>query len=141
VPFGLAGVATGVLFGVAVNYAAGTRISLEITGCSMREYVRAQVPGAVLGLIAAVVAVTARLALRAAGASPLLVLVGTATAALGAVGAVVYLYPDSVGTYGRGAIRMLADTLRNRHWGRQIVWVDRFSHLLARRWVGQSGAP
>jgi PST family polysaccharide transporter len=140
VPFGLAGVATGVLFGVMVNYAAGTRISLEITGCSFREYVRAQIPGVVLGLIAASVAVAVRLALRAADASPLLVLVGTTTVVLGSIGAVVYLYPESVGSYGRGAIRMLAETLRNRHWGRQIVWVDRVSHLLARRWVGQSGA-
>jgi PST family polysaccharide transporter len=141
VPFGLPGVATGVLFGVMVNYAAGTSISLEITGCRVREYVRAQAPGAVLGLMTAALAVTARLALRAAGASPLLVLVGTTVLALGCLAAVVYLYPESVGTYGRGAIRMLAETLRNRHWGRQIVWVDRVSRLLARRWVGQPGAP
>lgn len=141
VPFGLAGVATGVLFGVTVNYVAGTRTSLEITGCSMREYVRAQVPGLILGLIAAAVAVTVRLSLRAAGTEPVLVLVGTTAAVLGCLGAVMYLYPESVGTYGRGAIRMLAHTLRNRHWGRDIVWVDRVSHLLARRWVGEPGAP
>ena len=56
IPFGLPGVATGVLLGVVVNYIAGASISLQITGCTLREFLRAQTPGLVLGAMAASVA-------------------------------------------------------------------------------------
>jgi hypothetical protein len=36
---------------------------------------------------------------------------------------------------------MLAETLSNRHWGRNITWVDRVSGLLTRRWVGEADTP
>lgn len=137
VPFGLEGVATGVLFGVVVNYVAGTSISLQITRCPMREYVRAQTPGLVLGAMTASVAVAVRLALIAAGAPPAAVLAGTVMLALGFLAAVLYIYPDSLGVYGRHAARMLSETLTNRHWGRENAWVDRISGLVARRWVNQ----
>jgi O-antigen/teichoic acid export membrane protein len=141
VRFGLAGVATGVLFGVLVNYVAGASISLQITGCSLREFATAQTPGLVLGIMTASVSVAVRQALLAAGLPAVVVLMGTVALSLGFVAAVLYLYPDSVGVYGRGAARMLAETLTNRHWGRNITWVDRVSGLLTRRWVGEANTP
>jgi O-antigen/teichoic acid export membrane protein len=141
VPFGLPGVATGVLLGVAVNYIAGASISLRITGCSRREFFRAQTPGLVLGAMAASVAAALRQALLVSGASSFIVLAGTAIPTLGFMAAVLYFYPESVGVYGRGAARMLADTLANRHWGRNVTWVDRVSGLLTRRWVGEANTP
>ena len=118
VPFGLPGVATGVLLGVVVNYIAGASISLQITGCTLREFLRAQTPGLVLGaMTASVAAASARPfsqpAARASSCWPARPTVPT----LGFLAAVLYLYPESVGVYGRGAARMLADTLTNRHWG------------------------
>jgi O-antigen/teichoic acid export membrane protein len=141
VPFGLTGVATGVLLGVVVNYVAGARISLRITGCTLREFWRAQTPGLVLGMMTASVAAAVRQALLAIELPAVLVLAGTVAAALVLLAAVLYFYPDSVGVYGRGAARMLADTLTNRHWGRNITWVDRVSGLLTRRWVGEANTP
>jgi hypothetical protein len=43
--------------------------------------------------------------------------------------------------YGRGAARMLAETLTNRHWARDVTWIDRVSDLLTRRWVGEANTP
>ena len=141
IPFGLPGVATGVLLGVVVNYIAGASISLQITGCTLREFLRAQTPGLVLGAMAASVAAVLRQAFLATGTSSFIVLVGTTIPTLGFLAAVLYLYPESVGVYGRGAARMLADTLTNRHWGRNVTWVDRVSGLLTRRWVGEANTP
>ena len=141
VPFGLPGVATGVLLGVVVNYVAGAGISLQITGCTLREFLQAQTPGLVLGIMTAAVAVTVRLTLVAAGTSSFIVLIGTTGATLTFLAAVLYLYPESVGVYGRSAARMLADTLTNRHWGRNAGWIDRVSALLTRRWAGEANTP
>ncbi|HET7422326.1 MAG TPA: lipopolysaccharide biosynthesis protein [Gemmatimonadales bacterium] len=141
VPFGLPGVATGVLLGVVVNYVAGASISLQITGCTLREFLRAQTPGLILGVMTASVAAALREALLASGGPSILVLVGTVIPTLGLLAAVLYLYPESVGVYGRGAARMLAETLTNRHWGRNVTWVDRVSGLLTRRWVGGANTP
>jgi len=141
VRFGLPGVATGVLFGVVVNYVAGASISLQITGCTLAQFARAQSPGLILGVVTAVVALALRQALLAVALPPVVVLLGTAGLTGGFLAAVLYLYPDSVGVYGRGAARMLADTLTHRHWGRNITWVDRVSGLLTRRWVGEANTP
>jgi PST family polysaccharide transporter len=141
VPFGLVGVATGVLLGVVINYVAGASISLQITGCTLREFMRAQTPGLVLGLMTASVAAPVRLALLAAALPGIVVLLGTVALTVGFLAAVLYFHPESVGVYGRGAVRMLAETLSNRHWGRNITWVDRVSGLLTRRWVGEADTP
>jgi len=138
VPFGLIGVATGVLLGVVINYVAGASISLQITGCTLREFMRAQTPGLVLGLMTASVAAPVRLALLAAALPGIVVLLGTVALTVGFLAAVLYFHPESVGVYGRGAVRMLAETLSSRHWGRNITWVDRVSGLLTRRWVGEA---
>jgi O-antigen/teichoic acid export membrane protein len=141
VRFGLTGVATGVLLGIVVNYVAGASISLQITGCTLPEFVRAQMPGLVLGIMTAALAAGVRQAFLAAALPAVLVLAGTLTLALGFLAAVLYFYPESVGPYGRGAARILAETLTNRHWGRDIIWVDRVSSLLTRRWVGEANTP
>jgi PST family polysaccharide transporter len=141
VPFGLEGVALGVLFGVVINYVAGAKISLEITGCTPGEFARAQTPGLMLGVMTAAVAAAARQALLAVQLPAVLVLAGTTAVSFGLLALVLYFYPDSVGVYGRGAARMLADTLTHRHWGRDITWVDRVSGLLTRRWVGEANTP
>jgi O-antigen/teichoic acid export membrane protein len=141
VPYGLTGVATGVLLGVVINYVAGASISLQITGCTLREFGRAQTPGLVLGVMTASVAAAVRQAFVAIGVPGLAVLLGTVALALGFLAAVLYFYPESVGVYGRGAARMLAETLSHRHWGRHIAWVDRLSGLLTRRWVGEANTP
>jgi O-antigen/teichoic acid export membrane protein len=141
VPFGLPGVATGVLLGVVVNYIAGASISLQITGCTLREFLRAQMPGLILGGMTAAVAAAVRQALLVTGSPSFVVLAGTALATLGFLTAVLYFYPESVGVYGRGAARMLAETLTNRHWARNVTWIDRVSGLLTRRWVGEANTP
>ncbi len=141
VPFGLPGVATGVLLGVVVNYIAGAGISLQITGCTLREFFRAQVPGLILGVMTAAVAGAVRQALLVTGSPSFVVLAGTALFTLGFLTAVLYLYPESIGVYGRGAARMLAETLTNRHWARNVTWIDRVSGLLTRRWVGEPDTP
>ena len=141
VPFGLPGVATGVLLGVVVNYVAGAGISLQITGCTLREFFRAQMPGLRLGVMTAAVAAAVRQALLVTGSPSFVVLAGTALFTLGFLTAVLYLYPEAVGVYGRGAARMLAETLTNRHWARDVTWIDRVSGLLTRRWVGEANTP
>ena len=141
VPFGLPGVATGVLLGVVVNYVAGASISLQITGCTLREFFRAQMPGLILGVMTAAVATTVRQALLVTRSPSFVVLAGTALFTLGFLTAVLYFYPETVGVYGRGAARMLAETLTNRHWARNVTWIDRVSGLLTRRWVGEANTP
>ena len=140
-PFGLPGVATGVLLGVVVNYVAGAGISLQITGCTLREFFRAQMPGLILGVMTAAVAAAVRQALLVTGSPSFVVLAGTALLTLGFLTAVLYLYPEAVGVYGRDAARMLAETLTNRHWARDVTWIDRVSGLLTRRWAGEANTP
>ena len=141
VPFGLPGVATGVLLGVVVNYVAGAGISLQITGCTLREFFQAQTPGLVLGVATAAVATAIREGLLAIGSPSFVVLAGTSLTTLGFLTALLYLSPGTVGIYGRGAARMLAETLTDRHWARNVTWIDRVSGLLTRRWVGEANTP
>ncbi|MBA3346030.1 MAG: lipopolysaccharide biosynthesis protein [Gemmatimonadales bacterium] len=132
--FGMAGVACGVLFGVVVNYAAGTSISLQLTGCSFRDHARAQIPGMILGLAAAAIALPTRMALQAAGAPApaILALVSLATAA--GLGGLLFLYPNLIGNYGRMAIRLSGAALSGRLTGSRLAWLDGLSRGVVRRW-------
>jgi len=138
--FGMAGVACGVLFGVVVNYAAGTRISVELTGCSFRDHARAQLPGVLLGAAAAAIALPARLALQAAGAPApvILALVGLATTA--GLGGLLFAYPSLVGDYGRMAIRLSGAALAGRLAGSRLAWLEGLSSGVVRRWGSASPA-
>jgi len=125
-----------VLFGVVVNYAAGTSISLQLSACSFRDHVRAQVPGVLLALLAAAIALPTRMALHAAGAPPPVVLALTALAAAAGLAGLVFFFPDFIGEYGRMAIRLSAAALSGRLPSRRLAWLEGLSRSVVRRWLG-----
>jgi PST family polysaccharide transporter len=112
--FGLAGVATGVVLAITLNYFVGAAMSLHLLGASWREYARSQAPGIGLGLLTAGLAYAIRLGLYAAGAGPFLVLALTGITSLIVVGALCWLQPAVAGPYGGMALRHLTTEIGSR---------------------------
>ncbi len=112
--FGLAGVATGVLLAIGVNYFVGAAMSLSMVGATWRDYARSQLPAFGLGLLTAAVAYPLRLGLLAAGFSQLIVLGVTGCISLGAIGLLYVLRPAVIGEYGNMALRHFAAALSSR---------------------------
>jgi len=112
--FGLAGVATGVVLAIAVNYVVGAAMSLRMLGATWRDYARSQLPAFGLGFLTAAVAYLVRLGLLAAGAGQILVLVLTGCVSLGALAALYIARPSVIGEYGRTAVRHLEAAISSR---------------------------
>ncbi len=112
--FGLAGVATGVLLAIVVNYLVGAAMSLQMIGATWRDYARSQLPAFGLGLLTAIVAYPVRLALLAAGFSQFTVLVLTGGICLTAIALLYVVRPGVIGEYGSMALRHFAAALSSR---------------------------
>jgi PST family polysaccharide transporter len=112
--FGLAGVATGVVLAIAVNYVVGAAMSLRMLGATWRDYARSQLPAFGLGLLTAGIAYPARQGLLAAGAGQLLVLVLTGCVSLGLLAALYAAQPSIIGRYGLAAVRHLGMAISSR---------------------------
>lgn len=112
--FGLAGVATGVVLAIAVNYMVGAAMSLRMLGATWQDYARSQLPAIGLGLLTAVVAYAARQGLLAAGAGQLLVLLLTGCVSLGLLAALYVVRPSIIGEYGRTAVRHVGAAISSR---------------------------
>jgi PST family polysaccharide transporter len=112
--FGLAGVATGVVLAIALNYVVGAAMSLRILGATWRDYARSQLPALGLGLFTAAIAYLARLGLLAAGAGQLPVLVLTGLVSLAALGALYAVRPSVIGKYGGTAVRHMGEAISSR---------------------------
>ena len=112
--FGLAGVATGVVLAIAVNYVVGAAMSLRMLGATWREYARSQLPAFGLGLFTAAVAYLVRLALLAGGAGQFSVLVLTGCVSLGLLGGLYLVWPSVLGQYGGTAVRHVREAISSR---------------------------
>jgi PST family polysaccharide transporter len=110
--FGIAGVATGVVIAIAVNYVLGAAMSLNLLKATWRQYAVSQIPGVLLGILAAVVAYTVRWALLELGAGPLVVLGVTAPLSVGLVSGLCVLRPSLLGQYGESAMRHFVSAVR-----------------------------
>jgi len=119
--FGLAGVATGVVVAIAVNYVVGAAMSLRMLGATWRAYARSQLPAFGLGLLTAAVAYLVRLGLLAAGAGQLLVLVVTGCVSLGILAALYLVWPSVIGEYGRTAVRHVGAAISSRFSPREAA--------------------
>jgi PST family polysaccharide transporter len=119
--FGLAGVATGVVLAIAVNYVLGAAMSLRMLGATWRDYAASQLPAFGLGLLTAAVAYPTRLTLVAAGAGQLLVLVLTGCASLGVLGALYIIRPSVIGRYGGNAVRHVGEAIGARFFPPEVT--------------------
>jgi PST family polysaccharide transporter len=134
VRWGLTAVAAAVFLAVAIHYALGAAMSRRLLGFSWGEYWHSQWPGLVLALLTALVAVAARLALRAQGAGDLVVFVGTAAAAPLAAAAVVLLVPATLGRYGRTAMRLAGEASAGRLPRRVVAWLRGVDQSMPTGW-------
>jgi PST family polysaccharide transporter len=134
VRWGLTAVAAAVFLAVAIHYALGAAMSRRLLGFSWGEYWHSQWPGLVLALLTALVAVAARLALRAQGAGDLVVFVGTAAAATLAAAAVVLLVPATLGRYGRTAMRLAGEASAGRLPRRVVAWLRGVDQSMPTGW-------
>jgi PST family polysaccharide transporter len=112
--FGLAGVATGVVLAIALNYLVGAAMSLRMLGASWRDYARSQVPAFGLGFLTAAVAYPVRLGLLAAGLNPWFVLALTGCISLAVLGLLYVVRPTVIGEYGNMAVRHFSAALSTR---------------------------
>jgi PST family polysaccharide transporter len=112
--FGLAGVATGVVMAIAINYLVGAAMSLRMLAATWRDYARSQLPAFGLGLMTAAVAYPLRLALLAAGFSQLVVLAVTGCISLAVLALLYAIRPSVIGHYGNMAVGHLAAALSAR---------------------------
>lgn len=112
--FGLAGVATGVVLAITLNYFIGAAMSLRLLGATWREYAHSQAPGVALGLLTGGIAYSIRLGLSAAGAGQFLVLALTGSATLALVGGLCWVQPALAGRYGSMALRHLSSEIGSR---------------------------
>lgn len=119
--FGLAGVATGVVLAIAVNYVVGAAMSLRMLGATWRDYARSQLPAFGLGLLTAGVAYVVRLGLVAAGVGQLPVLVLTGCISLALLGGLYRIRPSIIGQYGSSAVRHVGTAISSRFSPREAV--------------------
>jgi hypothetical protein len=112
--FGLAGVATGVVLAITLNYFIGAAMSLRLLGATWREYAHSQAPGVALGLLAGTIAFSIRLGLTAAGAGPFLVLALTGFVTLTLIAGLCWIQPAVAGRYGGMALRHLSSEISSR---------------------------
>jgi PST family polysaccharide transporter len=119
--FGLAGVATGVVVAIAVNYVVGAAMSLRMLGATWRDYARSQLPAFGLGFLTAAVAYLVRLGLLAAGAGQALVLVLTGCVSLGVLIALYLVRPSIIGEYGVSAVRHVGAAISARFSPREVA--------------------
>lgn len=112
--FGLAGVATGVVAAIAVNYVVGAAMSLRMLGATWRDYARSQLPALGLGLLTAAVAYLVRQGLLAAEAGQLLILLLTGSVSLGLLAALYVVRPSIIGEYGRNAVGHVGAAISSR---------------------------
>jgi O-antigen/teichoic acid export membrane protein len=94
--WGIEGVAVSVVGALLLMFILMTHLSLKLVQVGLKQYLAAQMPGAILGLLVATVALPLTLALRATGLHDLAILgVTIITCALG-VGGAVLLFPPSL---------------------------------------------
>jgi PST family polysaccharide transporter len=119
--FGLAGVASGVVAAIVVNYLVGAAMSLRMLGATWRDYARSQLPAFGLGLLAGLIGYLVRWGLLAAGAGQLVVLMLTGGVTLGVLLALYLVRPEVIGQYGRTAVRHLQAAISARFPPRQAA--------------------
>lgn len=112
--FGLAGVATGVVLAILLNYVIGAAMSLRMLKATWRDYARSQLPAVGLGLLTAAVAAGLRLTLLAGGVRPLAVLALTTLLSLGVLGGLYLVWPPVIGPYGQAALRHAGAAISSR---------------------------
>ena len=103
--YGLAGVATGVVAAIALNYFIGAAMSLGLLKATWRQYARSQFPALLLGILTAGAATAVRWGLLRMGAPPVVVLGVAGVASLGMVAGLCLLRPSIMGKYGEVAVR------------------------------------
>lgn len=124
--WGLWGVATGVLGSVILNDFLAFQMSLKLLNTSWLEYVKAQIPGLLLGLIVAVIAIPIRLLLISYGSSDLLTLIlTTLVAGLSLMGFFLWNPQRLLGRYGTEALIMIFKAVPVRFFPRRVLrWYE-----------------
>ncbi len=102
--WGISGVASGVAAAVAFMYVAMAQLALRVTSLGWRDYLRAQVPGLLLGAIVGAVALTVRTGLEWSGVPSLLIFGCVFTACAVALPCGIYVLPrgsETAALFGR----------------------------------------
>ncbi|MBA3258447.1 MAG: lipopolysaccharide biosynthesis protein [Gemmatimonadales bacterium] len=133
VRFGITGVAAAMLLAIVVNYLVAAGMSVQLLSCPWSEYLRAQTPGFVLGLIAVGLALVGRLSLQQLGATPLGVLIGTWALTSVLLLVLLFFRPSITGRYGVHLLRLAGSALAERMPARSLQWVAPYASGLVRR--------
>ncbi len=91
--YGVNGVAIGVAIAILYMYVAMAQLSLAIIGREWRAFFRAQVPGVILGVAVATVAVTVRAVLEPVGVASAFILLALVSTSLATTAITTYLLP------------------------------------------------
>jgi O-antigen/teichoic acid export membrane protein len=113
--WGLSGVALGVLGALILNNILALRMSLNLLGCSLEEYVKAQLPGLLLVVVTAFVAVPTRLLFHAYGSPDWFILIITMLISGLSLFGLFFWQPQKIlGGYGTGALVMIIHSVPSR---------------------------
>jgi PST family polysaccharide transporter len=106
----------------AANNVMAFRMSLSLLGCSFTQYVRAQLPGLIIALIAAGVAFPTRRLLHSHGMPDLVTLALTSAVSCLVVGALFLWRPREIaGRYGTDAVIMVFRSIPDRFFPRIVL--------------------
>jgi PST family polysaccharide transporter len=120
--WGLAGVATGVLGAVILNDIMAIKMSLGLINGSWLEYAKTQVPGILLALIIALVAIPTRLLLLSNGSSDWFILVATTLMSGISLAGLFFWQPQKIlGMYGTDALVMIFRSLPTRFFPKTVL--------------------
>lgn len=124
--WGLAGVAFGVLGAVILNSLMAMQMSLRLLECSLMEYIKAQIPGVVLAIVTAIVALPTRSLLLSNGSPDWFILIVSAlVTGLILLGLFFWRPQKFLGVYGTGALVLLVNSVPKRFVPKIVLqWFD-----------------
>jgi PST family polysaccharide transporter len=119
---GLVGVAFGVLGALVFYNAISLRLSLKLLGCKFTDYARALMPGLLIALMVAFVAVPTRELLHAYGSPDWFVLLMTTIISALSIAAIFFWQPHKIlGVYGTNALLMVFQSIPSRFFPKIVM--------------------
>jgi len=120
--WGLSGVAFGVLGAVILNNFMALKMSLRLLGCSPMEYVKAQLPGVLMALLTAVIAVPMRVLLHTYTSPDWFTLIITMlVSGLILFGLFLWQPQKLLGAYGTNALVMVIQSVPTRFFPKVVM--------------------
>jgi PST family polysaccharide transporter len=120
--WGLIGVALGVLVALIIYNFVSLRLSIKLLGCPPSEYIKAQLPGLIIALLVACVALPVRSLLHSYGSPDWFsLIVTTLVCGLSVLGFFFWQPQKIMGVYGMNALVMVFQSIPVRFFPKVLI--------------------